>query len=87
MPIVFSGLRFRTFPNPATQLELLLDDLIEPALANQMIEIIRVQLTAPDLRVSVWDCDVVGDDDFLGETYISLGEAARRYYEEICDSI
>ena len=77
--LYLAGLRFRTFPNPATQLELLLDDLIEPALAKPNDQgIIRVQLTAPDLRVSVWDCDAVGDDDFLGETYISLGEAARR---------
>ena len=64
MPIVFSRLRFRTFQNPATQLELL-DDLIEPALAKPNDQgIIRVQLTAPDLRVSIKKVNIVKKGGF-----------------------
>ena len=72
--VVLSG--FRTF-QPATQLELL-DDLIEPALAKpDKMEKFSAANCTRFARERV-DCDAVEDDDFLGETYISLGEAARR---------
>jgi calmodulin len=77
--LYLAGLVYRKHSNPKVQVEMLIDEMIEPALTKPSEDgIVRVNINPPDLRVSVWDCDAVGDDDFLGEAYIALGEAARQ---------
>jgi hypothetical protein len=65
---------------PGDSLRRLIEELVKPSMCHKFQDddlTNRSQAYRGDgagscLRLSVWDHDVIGDDDFLGETYIDL---------------